>query len=250
MPKPIIITKALRKKVINDFSNMISSLRLFDGKIKYSRVFSYEDRRATVWYTQEAYRKVVTLVSEFGTEVGWHGTASRISDDEYEVDDIIVYPQEVTGSTVNTDQNDYTNWLMEHEDDIFNRIRAHGHSHCNMGVSPSGVDDKHRQSILDLMEGDMFYIFSIWNKSLKTYNLVYDFKSNLLYDDDEIDVKVRGYEGVEAFLLDAQQKVKPVDKAGRGIHQIKATQVAGATLRKTAAKYLYPTTEGGYPWES
>jgi hypothetical protein len=167
-----------------------------------------------VWLTQEAYRKIVALVTGFSDEVGWHGTVSRVGDincageNEFIIEDIFVYPQEVTDSTVNTDQMAYTDWLYKLDDKTFNKIRMQGHSHCNMGVSPSGVDNKHRQKILDQLEKDMFYIFMIWNKSLSVHTLIYDMAQNILYEDEDVDVKLIGDDDMDEFLADAKAKVQ------------------------------------------
>jgi len=77
-----------------------------------------------------------------------------------------------------------------------------------MGVSPSGVDDTHRQQILDQLDPDMFYVFMIWNKSLAVHALVYDMSRNILYENNDVEVKLLGGEGLDAFLADAKSKVK------------------------------------------
>ena len=208
MPRPITITKKMKQKALKDFSELLDSMKMSNGKLNYSRSFNYDSGNATVWLTPEAYKKIVALVTEFKDEVGWHGTVSRSGNDEFVIEDIFVYPQEVTGSTVNTDQSAYTKWLYKLDDDIFNKIRMQGHSHVNMGVSPSGVDDKHRQQILDQLEIDMFYIFMIWNKSLSIHTLIYDMARNILYEDKDVKVMLLGGDGMDEFLADAKEKVK------------------------------------------
>ena len=144
----------------------------------------------------------------FTSEVAWHGAVTRLGDNEFIIEDIFVYPQEVTGSTVSTDQKLYTQWLYELDDDTFNQIRLQAHSHVNMGVSPSGVDDKHRQQILDQLEPGMFYLFMIWNKSLTVHTLIYDMAQNILYENDDVGVKLIDDEDMGKFLADAQKKVQ------------------------------------------
>ena len=81
-----------------------------------------------------------------------HGTVlrtenSKSDSNEFIVEDIFVYPQEVTGSTVTTDQEAYSKWLYELDDDIFNNLRMQSHSHCNMGVSVYGnLKTSHRSN--------------------------------------------------------------------------------------------------------
>ena len=215
MPRPITMTQEMKQKAIEDFAEVLDGMKMSDGKLSYNRAFKYEDKRAVVWLTQEAYRKIVALVTNFSSEVGWHGTVSRSGDCEFTIEDVFVYPQEVTGSTVNTDQILYSEWLYSLDDEIFNQIRMQGHSHCNMNVSPSGVDDKHRQHILDQLEQDMFYIFMIWNKSLSIHTMVYDMAQNVLYENNDVDVKLQNDEAMDGFLADALEKVKKHNNKNR-----------------------------------
>ena len=208
MPRPIILTDEIKQKAREEFSAMLDSVKLSDGKLSYSKSYEYKDCSAVVWLTQEAYRKMLALVMDFTDEVGWHGTASRLGDNEFVIEDILVYPQEVTGSTVNTDQFLYSEWLYGLDDEIFNKIRMQGHSHVNMSVSPSGVDNKHRSQILNQLEPDMFYIFMIWNKSLAVHTLIYDMPRNILYEDNDVDVQLLGDDAMVNFLADAKTKVQ------------------------------------------
>jgi len=227
MPKPIIMTDAMKQEALNDFSAILNGAKMPDGKFSYNKSFNYKDGDVTIWLTMEAYQKIVTLVVEFSNEVGWHGAVTRISDNEFVIEDIYVYPQEVTASTVNTNQEAYTEWLYKLDDNTFNNIRMQGHSHNNMGVSPSGIDDKHRQQILDQLEPDMFYIFMIWNKSLSIHTLVYDMQRNILYEDKDVEVKLLGNDGLDVFLADAKVKVQKISHK-KGKHGSKNPKTAQA----------------------
>jgi hypothetical protein len=210
------MTEEMKEKARADFNEILDGMKMSDGKISYNRVFEYEDKRTVVWLTLEAYRKIVALVTNFSSEVGWHGAVSRSGENEFVIEDIFVYPQEVTGSTVNTDQILYSEWLYSLDDENFNKIRMQGHSHCSMGVSPSGVDDTHRQHILNQLEPEMFYIFQIWNKSLSVHTLIYDMQKNILYEDDDVDVALVNDEDMNEFLEDASEKVnKPCTKKNK-----------------------------------
>jgi len=223
MPRPIVLTEDIKKKARDDFAAMLDTVKMSDGKLRYSQSWEYKDCSAIVWLTQEAYRKIVALVMNFASEVAWHGTVTRLGNNEFVIEDVFVYPQEVTGATVNTDQKAYTEWLYSLDDDTFNQIRMQGHSHVNMGVSPSSVDDKHRQQILDQLEPDMFYVFMIWNKSLTVHTLIYDIARNILYEDNDVSVKLIDDTEMDAFLADANKKVQkpttrtaPTNKKNRG----------------------------------
>ena len=163
---------------------------------------------AVLWLTQLAYRKTVSLITTFSDEVAWHGIATKLENGEFVLEDILVYPQEVTGSTVNTDQDGYTEWLYAFDDDTFSKIRMQGHSHVNMSVSPSVDDDRHREQILNQLEGDMFYIFMVWNKRLETHTLIYDIVKNVMYEDGDITMKIAGDDSLDEFMADAKEKVQ------------------------------------------
>ena len=208
MPRPIVLTDKMKQKAKDDFAKMLDNTKMSDGKLNYSVNYKYENSGVIVWIAPEAYKKILALVMEFSDEVGWHGTVSRSDANEFVIEDVFVYPQEVTGSTVNTDQAEYSKWLYELNDDVFNKLRMQGHSHVNMGVCPSGVDDKHRQQILEQLDPDMFYVFMIWNKSLSVHTLVYDMARNVLYEDDDVDVMLLGDDDTEEFLADAKEKVQ------------------------------------------
>jgi len=202
------MTDEMKTQAQEEFIDMLNDMKMSDGKLSYSKSFKYEDSKAVVWIAPKAYKKTLALVTEFSDEVAWHGTVTRSGENEFVIEDIIVYPQEVTGSTVNTDQEAYTKWLYAMDDKTFNKLRMQGHSHVNMSVSPSGVDDRHRQQILEQLDGGMFYVFMIWNKSLSVHTLIYDMEKNILYEDKDVDVKLLGGEGMDKFLENAREKVQ------------------------------------------
>jgi len=245
MPRPIVLTEEIKQKAKDDFAAMLDTVKMSDGKLRYSQGWEYKDRSAVVWLTQEAYRKIVALVMNFTSEVGWHGTVTRVGDNEFVIEDIFVYPQEVTGATVNTDQAAYTEWLYSLDDETFNQIRMQGHSHVNMGVSPSGVDDKHRQQILDQLEPDMFYVFMIWNKSLTVHTLVYDMARNILYEDNDVSVNLIDDEEMDGFLADANKKVlKPTKKSKSGSKKQKESRLAQLGLTESFEEHDHCTLCG------
>lgn len=212
MAKIIKITPECMDEIRKDFEDALSSAKLSDGKINFTKSFGNIKRDATVYFTELAWLKMQTLIREFDKEVAWHGLAYRGNDsekDEYFIRDILVYPQEVAAATVNTDQEKYQMWLMNHEDDVFNNIRMQGHSHVNMGVTPSSVDTSLYDRILEQLDDTMFYIFLIYNKrGEKTYK-IYDLAKNVLFETSDITVKILDDgTGIEKFLQEAKTMVK------------------------------------------
>lgn len=213
MSKIIKLTPEYIEECKKEFEEALTSAKVADGKVSFSKILSAEDRKATVYFTEMAWTKMQSLIREFDKEVAWHGVAYRGDDpeiDDYYITDILVYPQEVSGASVEMDVSKYADWLTENfEDERFNNIRMQGHSHVNMGVTPSGVDLTHQEAILDQLTDSMFYIFMIWNKSKANNIKIYDMEKNVLFEDKDITYEVLsdGY-GIEDFIKDAKSMVK------------------------------------------
>lgn len=192
MAKIIKMTPECIDELRKEFEFTLKGLKLSDGRLNYTKSFGNIDRKANVFFTKIAWDKMQALIKEFYKEIAWHGLAYRGEDgsDDYFITDILVYPQEVTASTVTTDQEKYQMWLMQQEDDVFNNIRMQGHSHVNMGVTPSSVDTSLYDRILDQLDDDMFYIFLIYNKKGDKTFKIYDLAKNVMFDTADVTVKV------------------------------------------------------------
>lgn len=211
MSKSIKPTAADIEKLKAEFLEAIENGKFSNGKVSFTSTLGQTDKKAVIYFTEMAWLKMTTLIREFSKEIGWHGVCYRLPDvdNEFLITDIIVPPQEVTGVTVTTDQESYQKWLYSYEDDIFNNIRMQGHSHVNMSTSPSGVDNELYDSILSQLDGDSFYIFQIWNKSLQKTIMIYDMQNNVYYDTPDITVEVvKGEYGLDEFLQTAKDMVK------------------------------------------
>lgn len=212
MSRVIKMTSQNLEEIRRDFDEALKGLKMFDGRINFTKTFGTVQRKATLYFTELAYLKMTMLVREFDKEVAWHGIAKRgddLSKDEYIISDILVYPQEVTGATVNTDQEKYQMWLMNHDDEVFNNIRMQGHSHVNMGTTPSSVDTSLYERILEQLDDDMFYIFLIWNKRNEKTIKIYDLAKNVLFETSDVTVEIlNDGTGIEHFLKDAKEMVQ------------------------------------------
>lgn len=212
MSKPIKLTEELLDKIQKEFIEKVKTVKMFDGKLEYSRTFKWDgdDDRATIYMSSVAFAKMNALIQQFNDEIAWHGVAHRDENNPsvFHITDILVYPQVVTGTTVNTDQDAYQTWLYSFDDDVFNNIRMQGHSHVNMGVSPSGVDTSHQEKILEQISDDDYYIFMIWNKKYEHFVRIFDLKNNTLYETADVDVFI-GDTGVDlpAFINGAKEIV-------------------------------------------
>ena len=226
MSKPIRMTSEVIEKLIESLRTAAQTIRVQDGKFKFETPVDQIDAKATLTFAEKAWFKMVALTQSFDTEAAWHGVARRVDKGEYVVDDIIVYPQEVSGATVTTDQTKYQTWLMNLDDDVFNNMRFQGHSHVNMGVSPSSVDLTNYDKLLDQLGPEDFYIFMIVNKKFDKTIKIYDYRDNILYETGDVTVKVQSDFDIEGFLAEARGLV-----ATRTVTVAPVTTTASQTAR-------------------
>lgn len=189
MAKPIRLTEEIKKECLEEFAKKLADTRMAGGTFKFEKAVKYDEKKeCEVVYTSKAWYKTLMLIQENAKEVGWHGVCRRDEEDPavFYVEDILVYPQKVTGTTINPDAVEYAAWMNQLDDDTFNNLRCHVHSHVNMGVTPSGTDQKFREDRLSQLSDDDFYVFQIMNKKGDISSAVYDFRNNIFYETSDV----------------------------------------------------------------
>lgn len=212
MAKKIYMTDADVESIVGELRSTLTGMKCY-GSIDIKRSFTADDRFALIYFTPTAWAKMATLVARYDTEVQWHGQVRRVSQFEFEVFDIIVPPHEVTGTTVTSDYKPYGDWLNELDDETFNSVKFHGHSHVNMPVTPSSVDEKYRLDLVTQLPKpingmDVFYIFLIINKRHEWSAEIYDFTHNALYSTADIAIDAifdNSGENLEQFMTEAKK---------------------------------------------
>ena len=222
MAKLITLNEKAKQDIMEEFAEYLKTARLADGQFVFKKSFgsSKQNGKASVLYTPAAYVKMLKLLEAFTSEVAWHGLVKRTADDEFVVYDIISYPQVVTNVTVDTDQDEYTDFLTGLPMDQAQHMHMQAHSHVNMGVNPSGVDKQNQADIIGSMRRKGFYIFQIWNKRLECHSTIYDFDQNILYENADVTVDIVDDDGnyISDFISVAKRMVKHsnVTTAGKG----------------------------------
>lgn len=217
------LTNEQKAQLIADFAEKLNTEKLNAASFNYSAKFDdglQNEPKAKLFITAPAYLKMMLYVKDTDTEIAWHGTAVRTTANttqltaEFLIKDVFLYPQIVRSVTVDTDQEKYNQWVTELDDETFNNMRFQGHSHVNMGVTPSGVDTEYYNSILDTLkieQPDSFYIFTVMNKRGEMYLIIYDLAKNIVYSKEDIEVII--FEGNRNVLKQiSEQKEQYCEK--------------------------------------
>ncbi len=191
--KPIKLQSEHEEVIIKDFINHLKKHKgdTIEYKRRLDNIFNDKDViKPNVVFTPEAYLKMMTLVLMSSQEIGWHGIVDK-NNNTYTIQDIIVYPQEVSTATVTTDEKDYGSWLhCELEDETFNKLRFHGHSHVNMQPNPSITDTNMYDAFLQTFQESDYYIFIIINKKMDLNIMFYDFNQGIMFETQDVNVSI------------------------------------------------------------
>lgn len=183
---PVKLTNRQIQDLITEMRKQLKSIKTTNNTLNVSfNLPKQEHERATLTIKLMAWLKMTALIDACDKEIAWHGIVTK-EGNQYTIEDILVFPQTVTGATVTSDETEYSLWVAQQKDEIFNKMRFHGHSHVNMGVSPSGVDTKYQEDILRNLQD--FYIFGIFNKKGDNWCTIYDIEDNIVYEDSDIDL--------------------------------------------------------------
>lgn len=165
-----------------------------------------------------AWEKIQFIVDHESMEIGWFGTVDHDpKSNTYVITDIFITEQKRHGATCEQSAkglNELTSEIIrdlslssEEKRNRLNTFNFWGHSHVNMGVSPSCEDIANAKRFA----GKDFLITGIFNKKGDVRLDFWDFKNNLHYT--ELPVRKRWHlsdETVTKIISDINTKVKEI----------------------------------------
>jgi len=178
-----------------------------------------------IWMTPLAFQKMWHFVDICSQEVGWLGSVER-EGRNFIITDVFMFEQEVTGTTTSLDEAGQTklmeNFLaQENGTELYNSIRFWGHSHVNMGTTPSGQDETTMKEFEE--NGCAWFIRGIFNKRGRAQFDIF------LYDEGVRVNDVRWAILVEMPEFDIRKELE--------------TEIQ---KKVTTKKYVYPSYAGGW----
>lgn len=226
--------------------------RLSDFKLDLKEVKNVmkPEHKPIIQMSAEVYTKMYTLVHESPIEISWHGLVNRDKENDiYTIYDILMFPQINGPTTTATEDEEFAEWMTELIMDPefpINDLRMHGHSHVNMQVFSSGVDDAYQKELIAKVENDDYYLFLVLNKKQEMCVLLYDFNRQILFHTEDVEVRVVS-ENCDNILEWARENIKeyckkevaPVYKYGGRGKKGKPQQVVLDELDDYEGNYYY-----------
>ena len=125
-----------------------------------SNMYSYKDK-PVIFMTEEVSEDIAAIVKLVNDEVGWYCCVRKIPNTEnYMLYNTLVPAQEVNGATCELTAKGQSDMMIkmmnDGQDELLNDMKFWGHSHVNMGVSPSGQDDTQIRELCN--NSDDFFI--------------------------------------------------------------------------------------------
>ena len=211
-----------------------------------------------VHITEQALNKMFIYTDEVTDEVGWLGTVDK-QGNVYTITDVYLFDQEVHGATTEISPEglaDFATKLLEQPDgmEIWNSMKMWGHSHVNMGITPSGQDNKQMEELSQI--GHDFFLRLICNKKGDMGIDLYDYEAGVEYhnvpwliehdvmDEATFQLHVRLQE-LKTMLEEAESQIQETKKAK--IETLK--EPIKAEIKEKVKKFRYtavkPNTQVG-----
>lgn len=175
------------------------------------RVKLLHSKRVVVMPTALQTMQLIVQLSD--KEVGWLGRVREI-ENILVLTDIYLFHQEVAHTTCEITAAGLTEFAMElleqpGGDEVYNEVRLWGHSHVNMGVSPSGQDEK-QMGVFET-SGHPWFLRCIANKKGDMQFTLFDFDSGIIVEDMPWEVYMPTPVGLEEQIAaELKAKVKPL----------------------------------------
>lgn len=133
----------------------------------------------------EARQKMEIYCDLSDGEIGWLGFVEDLGDTGFLIKDVALLKQEVHSTTTEITPEGLLEFWSKTAPEEQLKIKLWGHSHVNMGVSPSGQDNDQMEYFKD---GNPWFIRLITNKKREYHIDIYDYANGIQVHMDQSDL--------------------------------------------------------------
>lgn len=211
-----------------------------------------QNKMPNIYIANNAMNKIEQYVKESAKEIGWLGTVVK-QDNSYIIEDVFLFKQEVHATTTEITPeglNEFAMELMSSDEgmEIWNNMKLWGHSHVNMGVNPSGQDDKQVETFESC--GYDFFIRMITNKRGEMRLDLYNYENGVIYS--EMDYSILYTEDENRVLDSIDEQIKKLKQLRNDCISMTNQEIEAikAEIKEKVTTKTYVTTGvagAGYP---
>ena len=179
--------------------------KLFNKSTDAPKVVAY--KLPKLYISTLAMRKMELYIDGVTTEIGWLGTIDLIDEksQSYYLDDVYLAYQEVHGATTEITPEGMMKIAQEIGDEKVPKLSFWGHSHVNMGVTPSGQDNDQVKLYKD---NGLPYMFRAIGNKKGAFNLTfYDFVTGVSIENVEWELHIPLEIDIKAITEEIAEKV-------------------------------------------
>lgn len=177
------------------------------------------------------------IVDQCKDEVSWIMEVTDLGNYDYEIESVFIPRQRVNGATTEFNADDIMHLMTNETTFDPDKWRGWGHSHVNMGVTPSGQDKKQMEEFANDCD---FFIGMIHNKKGDMFCWMVDSKRGLFFKNVEVAI-VSEYENEISELL--KERVSKLVNTPK--ETVKYSPTPSSTASTTAKNFI-PFKMRGY----
>lgn len=197
-----------------------------------------------VFIQADAIAKMQAYVESCPDEIGWLGTAHKHRSDVV-IEDVYLFDQEVHSTTTEITPEGLSQFgeeLLQREDvdgmSIWNSLKVWGHSHVNMGVTPSAQDNTQMDTFGN--SGHDWFIRIIANKKGELKIDLYDYENGIQYHDLPWEELYTAEESaLHAQIRELNHKINELKKSKKATIDEPIKEEMKVKVRKKASTIYY-----------
>lgn len=190
---------------------------------EYTKLDTTNIKKPVIQIPTDVYFKMFEYVRQSETEIQWHGLVHQDKENQiYIIYDVFLFPQINSAAATNTNTQAFGDWIESKIIDFefpYEDMRLHGHSHVNMTVFSSSIDDGYQKDILTKVEDGDYYLFLVLNKKHDICALLYDLDQRIFFENKDIIIQILDTKGNELRTEVAQEIKNNCTTAPRTVYK-------------------------------
>ena len=198
-----------------------------------AKTVTFLDNRYELYILPQAKEKMELYCDLSTDEIGWLAYVERFEGVGFLITDCILLKQEVHATTTEINPEALLEFWNNTPVEKQVNIKLWGHSHVNMGVTPSGQDDSQMNYFED---GNPWFIRLITNKKREYHIDIFDYANGIKVHMDQADLKIYN-PGASDLRKQIEEEIK--EKVSKKTYKPVTTVTTGSSTYNSSTSKSY-----------